>query len=108
MDRSGHVAIRVLLTLGLLTACGIQAPAAPTREASGGSERSSAPAFVADQALIHAHLAALQAIADEHGGIRFSGSPGYEASVDYAAQVLRGLELEVETPEVEFSGFTHL
>ena len=66
------------------------------------------PAFAADPARISEHLAALQAIADDHDGTRFSGTPGYDASVDYAAGALRDLGFEVETPEVEFTGFAEL
>ena len=66
------------------------------------------PAFAADPARIGEHLAALQAIADDHDGTRFSGTPGYDASVDYAAGALRDLGFEVETPEVEFTGFAEL
>jgi hypothetical protein len=35
------------------------------------------------------HLAALQRIADENGGTRASGTPGYDASVEYVAERLR-------------------
>ena len=38
---------------------------------------------------LHAHLAALQRIADENGGTRASGTPGYDASVEYVAEQLR-------------------
>jgi hypothetical protein len=35
------------------------------------------------------HLEALQAIADAHGGTRLAGSPGFDASARYVADVLR-------------------
>jgi Zn-dependent M28 family amino/carboxypeptidase len=38
---------------------------------------------------IRAHLAALQAAADRHGGNRAAGTPGYDASVDYVVGQLR-------------------
>ena len=38
---------------------------------------------------LHAHLAALQHIADENGGTRASGTFGYDASVEYVAEQLR-------------------
>jgi Zn-dependent M28 family amino/carboxypeptidase len=38
---------------------------------------------------LHAHLAALQRIADENGGTRASGTPGYDASVEYVVEQLR-------------------
>lgn len=48
-----------------------------------------------------AHLAALQDIADANDGNRAVGTPGYEASVDYVAGVLRAAGFEVQTPEFE-------
>jgi aminopeptidase S len=44
------------------------------------------------------HLQALQKIADEHGGDRASGTPGYAASVDYVVGVLRDDGFKVSTP----------
>jgi Zn-dependent M28 family amino/carboxypeptidase len=38
---------------------------------------------------LDAHLAALQRIADENGGTRASGTPGYDASVEYVVGQLR-------------------
>ena len=49
------------------------------------------------------HLQALQKIADEHGANRAAGTPGYDASVDYVAGVLRGAKFEVGTPTFEAS-----
>jgi aminopeptidase Y len=37
---------------------------------------------------VRAHQGALQAIADANGGTRVSGSPGYDASVDYVVETL--------------------
>jgi aminopeptidase S len=44
------------------------------------------------------HLEALQRIADTNGGNRASPGPGYEASVDYVARILRAAGWEVTTP----------
>jgi aminopeptidase S len=44
------------------------------------------------------HLQALQRIADENGGNRAAGTPGYEASVEYVAGVLRAAGFEASTP----------
>lgn len=44
------------------------------------------------------HLVALQRIADENGGNRASPGPGYEASVQYVAAVLRAAGYDVSTP----------
>jgi Zn-dependent M28 family amino/carboxypeptidase len=48
-----------------------------------------------------AHLDQLQKIADEHGGNRALGTPGYDASVDYVAKTLRDNGFDVQTPEFE-------
>jgi aminopeptidase S len=44
------------------------------------------------------HLEALQRIADTHGANRASPGPGYEASVDYVAGVLRDAGYDVSLP----------
>jgi Zn-dependent M28 family amino/carboxypeptidase len=48
---------------------------------------------------VRAHQAALQAIADDNDGNRFSGFPGYDASVDYVVEKLEaaGYDPEVQT-----------
>ena len=48
-----------------------------------------------------AHLKKLQEIADAHGGNRALGTPGYDASVDYVAGVLRDKGFDVKTDEFE-------
>lgn len=53
-----------------------------------------------------AHLRRLQEIADAHGGNRAVGTPGYDASVDYVAEVLRGKGFDVATPEFEVRVFS--
>jgi aminopeptidase S len=51
------------------------------------------------------HLQALQKIADEHGGNRASGTPGYDASVEYVIGVLRRAGFKPSTPTFEVSGW---
>ena len=46
-----------------------------------------------------AHLTTLQDIANAHDGTRAVGTPGYEASVDFVEEVLRGKGFDVTTPE---------
>ena len=111
MDRSRALLAAVLAAV--LSACGSEAPIATespaaTPPAPSGSPEAPLPAFAADTERIVEHLAALQAIADEHGGIRFAGTTGYEASVDYAADALSELGFDVETPEVDFAGFAEV
>ena len=51
------------------------------------------------------HLAALQDIAEANGGNRAAGGPGYDASVDYVAGVLRDNGFDVVTPEFDVRVF---
>ena len=44
---------------------------------------------------VREHQAALQAIADANGGTRASGTPGYEASVEYVAETMAAAGYEV-------------
>lgn len=48
------------------------------------------------------HLIALQRIAERNGGNRASGTPGYDASVDYVAGLLRSSGYIVTTPEFSY------
>lgn len=57
---------------------------------------------------VRRHQQALQTIADENNGIRTSGTPGYDASVAYAAQVLRDAGYLVTVNEFQFQTFITL
>jgi aminopeptidase S len=48
---------------------------------------------------VQAHLAELQRIADENGGSRATGQPGYQASVDWVAATLQGAGYNVTVQE---------
>ncbi|WP_460356193.1 M20/M25/M40 family metallo-hydrolase [Mycobacterium sp. ZZG] len=50
---------------------------------------------------VYRHLVEFQNIADAHDGNRADGTPGYQASVDYVAQLLRDNGFDVQTPEFE-------
>ena len=73
-------------------------PAGPTTTAAAFAEKISQA--VTKDAMM-AHVTKLQEIADEHGGNRALGSPGYDASVDYVANTLRDKGFDVQTPEFE-------
>ena len=49
------------------------------------------------------HLQALQKIADEHGGNRATGTPGYNASVEYVVDVMRDAGFKANTPTYDAS-----
>jgi len=57
---------------------------------------------------VRSHQAALQAIADAHNGIRTSGTPGYNASVTYAADVFRRAGYTVTIQDFTFNTFITL
>ena len=52
------------------------------------------------------HLQALQKIADEHGGNRATGTPGYDASVEYVVGVLRDAGFKASAPTYDASDGT--
>jgi len=57
---------------------------------------------------VRGHQAALQAIADANNGIRISGSPGYDASVEYAARVFGDAGYIVTVQPFPFQTFIYL
>lgn len=83
----------------MLCACTSPAPAPTTDLADDLAGRISVDA-------LHAHLQALQDIADRHGGNRAEGSPGYDASLDYVAGLLRDKGFEIQTPQFDRFGGT--
>ena len=54
---------------------------------------------------VRSHQAALQAIADANGGTRASGTPGYDASVDYVAQKLEQAGYTVQRQDFDYEFF---
>jgi Zn-dependent M28 family amino/carboxypeptidase len=56
----------------------------------------------------HRHLEAFQAIADANGGIRTSGTPGYDASVDYVVAQMEAAGYDVTVQPFDFQAFIEL
>jgi Zn-dependent M28 family amino/carboxypeptidase len=54
---------------------------------------------------VRRHQQAFQDIADANGGTRAAATPGYDASVEYVATLLRRAGYEVSTPTFEFNAF---
>ena len=54
------------------------------------------------------HLAELQTIADANGGTRASGTPGYDASIEYVAGLLEAAGYEVTVQDFLFNSFREL
>jgi Zn-dependent M28 family amino/carboxypeptidase len=57
---------------------------------------------------VRAHQAALQAIAEANGGIRTSGTPGYDRSADYIAEQMTAAGYLVTRQEFQFQTFIQL
>lgn len=103
--------IRLLFILAILGTTFSIAPAAVAGPASCGNRVNNTMAKLLECVTIdgvRAHQAALQAIADANGGTRVSGSPGYDASVEYAVEVLEAAGYIVTVQEFEFQTFITL
>jgi Zn-dependent M28 family amino/carboxypeptidase len=57
---------------------------------------------------VRGHQAALQAIADANNGIRTSGTPGYDASVDYVVERMTAAGYDVTVQPFQFNAFIQL
>jgi aminopeptidase S len=88
------------LGIAVLLASAACSNAPTTASASDGR---SVPSAAESDAPVATHLKALQKIADEHGGNRAAGTPGYDASVDYVQGVLQRAGFDVSTPTYEAS-----
>ncbi|MGI9123272.1 MAG: M28 family metallopeptidase [Mycobacterium sp.] len=99
---SAWVALPVAVLLAVTPAC-----SRPAGTAAPVMENKAAREFAAElrgQLTVDAmvgHLARLQEIADRNGGTRAIGTPGYDASVDYVVDILRGRGFDVQTPEFQ-------
>jgi aminopeptidase S len=92
---------RVFVGLSVLvvaTACGLGSSGhSTTPQQPDGPLVQQMRAGVTDEGAV-THLQALQKIADENGGNRATGRRGYDASVEYVADVLRRAGFETSTP----------
>lgn len=91
--------LAVLLLTLLIAACATTHPPARQPAAAPDPGRSLAGKVTADGMFVH--LRALQEIANTNKGNRTTGTPGYDASVDYVVKALRGKGFEVSTPQFE-------
>jgi len=76
---------------------------AATPPASGGLSSELRDAVTTGAILAHARR--LQNIADDHGGNRAAGTPGYDASAAYVAEELRRAGYEVQIQPFELPGY---
>ena len=89
---------------GALTLTASSAVAAPTRDSSNNNTTFKLTQAVTEEKLL-SHLTALQGIADANDGTRASGTPGYQASVDYVVGKLRAAGYTPEVQEFTFPFF---
>jgi Zn-dependent M28 family amino/carboxypeptidase len=88
-------AAAVAITMALTSCSSSEAPAPQPAEFAG-----ELAGKVAVDAM-YTHLRKLQEIADANKGNRSDGTSGYDASVDYIAQILRDKGFDVQTPEFD-------
>ena len=104
--------VSAVLTVAVVTAalggCGReprpQAAPPPTTPAGVSAAAADFAAMMRQRVTVDAmmaHLTKLQEIADANDGNRALGTPGYDASVEYVADALRGRGFDVQTPEFE-------
>jgi Zn-dependent M28 family amino/carboxypeptidase len=99
-------AVRLLLitviTLATVLGCGRES--GPAQSAAPSTRAGDLAAMLGQRVstdAMMAHLKSLQQIADANGGNRATGTPGYQASVDYIANALRSHGFDVQTPEFD-------
>jgi Zn-dependent M28 family amino/carboxypeptidase len=90
--------MRRWIALSAVCALALTAPASAATDSSKYREHMKLAKLVK-------HLQALQDIADANGGNRASGTPGYDASVDYVAGKLRDKGFRVTIQEFPFAFF---
>src|SRR5512139_1974478 len=76
-------------------------PSPPAGVSPAAAEFAASLAHRTTEDAIYAHLTKLQEIANDNGGNRAMGTPGYDASVDYVVNKLRDKGFDVQTPEFE-------
>jgi Zn-dependent M28 family amino/carboxypeptidase len=84
-----------------------EALAAPSQTACNARANNTYPKLLECMRLdqVREHQAALQEIADENDGNRFSGFPGYDASVDYVVERLEAAGYDPEVQEFDYLAF---
>ena len=97
--------IAVLLLVGLMPTIASAAPSDSGCESRNLSTTSQLLACVNADDVVD-HLAAFQGIADANGGTRASGTPGYDESADYVAELLEDAGYTIERQVFDFSLYT--
>jgi Zn-dependent M28 family amino/carboxypeptidase len=105
LGRARALAIVALAVAAVLPAG--EAVAAPPQGACDARANNTYPKILECVRLseVREHQAALQRIATANGGNRFSGFPGYDASVDYVVETLEAAGYEPEVQEFDYLAF---
>jgi Zn-dependent M28 family amino/carboxypeptidase len=101
-SKAARILLISLITMAAVIACRSESRPAQSSAASshaGGFAATLRQRVTAEEMMVH--LRSLQHIADANDGNRASGTPGYQASVDYVAHVLQSKGFDVQTPEFE-------
>ena len=99
------------LAIGALAVAAVvpagEALAAPSQNGCNARANNTYPKLLECTRLdqVREHQAALQEIADENDGNRFSGFPGYDASVDYVVERLEAAGYDPEVQEFDYLAF---
>ena len=105
LERARALAI-VALAVAAVVPAG-EALAAPSQADCDGRANNTYPKILEcirlDQ--VREHQAALQAIADENDGNRFSGFPGFDDSVDYVVETLEAAGYDPEVQEFDYLAY---
>ena len=102
---------RIILTVCVLSVCGITSSSALAASKSCDTRVNNTHKKLLECVTLDGareHQAALQAIADDNGGIRTSGTQGYDDSVDYVAERMTEAGYDVEVQPFDFNAFIKL
>ena len=105
------MAYRLLLVV--LTVLGVLAPAIPVTAGSAACDSRNNNTFAKLLECVtvdgvRQHQAAFQTIAAANGGTRASGTPGYDASVDYVVELLQSAGYQVTVQPFDYVAFSQL
>ena len=93
------------LLLRILVVCALVVPIAVQFASAAVAVDSSALRAAVTLDGVRAHQAAFQAIADANGGVRTSGTPGYDASAEYVAGLMDAAGYNVTVQPFDFAFF---
>jgi Zn-dependent M28 family amino/carboxypeptidase len=106
--RSAFAAAVVIVTIAVAALTAVPAVAGPKSCTKRTNDTIAKLLECVTLAGVREHQAALQEIADDNGGNRFSGLPGHDASVDYVVDRLEAAGYDPEVQSFEYLAFVPL